>query len=122
MAVAVWLRRPKCSVINHSDQGLKFGSYKFSRWCKENRLSPSMSRRENCWDNAVAESLLSKLKSEKIKKRIYKTRQEARSEVFEYIEGFYNPVGRHKQLEQLSPVEFVRRQISSSRMSTKLGQ
>ena len=71
-----------------------------------------MSRRGNCWDNAVAESFFSNLKSEKIKKRIYKTRQEARSEVFEYIEGFYNPVRRHKHLDPLSPLEFERRQIA----------
>ena len=111
-AMAVWRRRPKGSVIIHSDQGSQFGSDEFSRWCKENRLSPSMSRRGNCWDNAVAESFFSNLKSEKIKKRIYKTRQEARSEVFEYIEGFYNPVRRHKHLDQLSPLEFERRQIA----------
>ena len=71
-----------------------------------------MSRRGNCWDNAVAESFFSNLKSEKIKKKIYKTRQEARSEVFEYIEGFYNPVRRHKHLDQLSPLEFERRQTA----------
>ncbi len=88
------------------------GSDEFSRWYKVNRLSPSMSRRGYCWDNAVAESFFSNLKSEKIKKRIYKTRQEARSEVFEYIEGFYNPVRRHKHLDQLSPLEFERRQIA----------
>jgi putative transposase len=112
LTMAVWRRRPKGSVIIHSDQGSQFGSDEFSRWCKENRLSPSMSRRGNCWDNAVAESFFSNLKSEKIKKRIYKTRQEARSEVFEYIEGFYNPVRRHKHLDQLSPLEFERRQIA----------
>jgi len=99
LTMAVWRRRPKGSVIIHSDQGSQFGSDEFSRWCKENRLSPSMSRRGNCWDNAVAESFFSNLKSEKIKKRIYKTRQEARSEVFEYIEGFYNPVRRHKHVK-----------------------
>ena len=70
LAMAVWRRRPKGSVIIHSDQGSQFGSDEFSRWCKENRLSPSMSRRGNCWDNAVAESFFSNLKSEKIKKRI----------------------------------------------------
>jgi putative transposase len=112
LTMAVWRRRPKGSVIIHSDQGSQFGSDEFSRWCKENRLSPSMSRRGNCWDNAVAESFFSNLKSEKIKKRIYKTRQEARSEVFEYIEGFYNPVRRHKHLDQLSPLEFEKRQIA----------
>ena len=112
LTMAVWSRRPKGSVIIHSDQGTQFGSDEFSRWCKENNLSPSMSRRGNCWDNAVAESFFSNLKSEKIKKTIYKTRQEARSEVFEYIEGFYNPVRRHKHLDQLSPLEFERRQIA----------
>ena len=85
LSMAVWRRRPKGSVIIHSDQGSQFGSDDFSRWCKENRLIPSMSRRGNCWDNAVAESFFSNLKSEKIKKKIYKKRQEARSEVFEYI-------------------------------------
>jgi len=58
-----------------------------------------MSLKGNCRDNASAESFFSKLKSEKIKKRIYKTRQEAMSDVFEYIEGFYNPARRHKHLD-----------------------
>ena len=71
-----------------------------------------MNRRGNCWANAVAESFFSNLKSEKIKKRIYKIRQEARSEVIEYIEGSYKTVRRHKHLDQLSPLEFERRQIA----------
>ena len=58
LTMAVWRRRPKDSVIIHSDQGSNFGSDEFSRWCKDNRLSPSMSRRGNCWDNTVAEPLL----------------------------------------------------------------
>ena len=108
LTMAVWRRKPKGSVIIHSDQGSQFGSDEFTRWCKDNRLSPSMSRRGNCWDNAVAESFFSNLKSEQIKKRIYNTREEARSEVFDYIEGFYNRVRRHKHLDQLSPHEFER--------------
>jgi putative transposase len=108
LTMAVWRRRPKESVIIHSDQGSQFGSDEFSRWCKDNRLSPSMSRRGNCWDNAVAESFFSNLKSEQIKKRIYQTRAEAKSEIFDYIEGFYNRVRRHKHLDQLSPYEFER--------------
>jgi len=55
--MAVWRRRPKDSVIIHSDQGSQFGSDEFSRWCKDNRQSPSMSRRGNCWDNAVTGSV-----------------------------------------------------------------
>ena len=108
LTMAVWRRRPKDSVIIHSDQGSQFGSDEFNRWCKDNRLSPSMSRRGNCWDNAVAESFFSNLKSEQIKKRIYATRAEAKSEIFDYIEGFYNRIRRHKHLDQLSPHEFER--------------
>jgi putative transposase len=109
LTMAVWRRKPKDSVIIHSDQGSQFGSDEFNRWCKDNRLSPSMSRRGNCWDNAVAESFFSSLKSEQIKKRIYQTRAEAKSEIFDYIEGFYNRVRRHKHLDQLSPLEFERK-------------
>ena len=90
LTMAVWCRRPKDSVIIHSDHGSQFGSDEFNRWCKDNRLSPSMSRRGKCWDNAVAESFFRNLKSEKIKRWIYQTRAEAKSEIFEYIEGFYN--------------------------------
>jgi transposase InsO family protein len=92
LTMAVWRRRPKDSVIIHSDQGNQFGSDEFNRWCKDNRLSPSMSRRRNCWYNAVAESFFSNLKSEQIKKRIYATRVETKSEIFDYIESFYNRI------------------------------
>jgi putative transposase len=95
-------------VIIHSHQGSQFGSDDFNRWCKDNRLSPSMSRRGNCWDNAVAESFFSNLKSEQIKKRIYIARAKAMSGIFDYIEVFYNRVRRHKHLDQLSPYEFER--------------
>ena len=108
LTMAVWRRKPKDSVIIYLDQGSQFGSDEFTRWCKDNRLSPSMSRRGNCWDNAVAESLFSNLKSEQIEKRIYKTRKDAKSEVFDYIVGFYNRVRCHKRLDQLSPNEFER--------------
>jgi putative transposase len=82
LTMAVWRRRPKGSVITQLDQG-SFGSDEFSRWRKGKCLSPNMSRRGNYWNNAVAESFCSNLKSEKIKKKIYKTRQEAVSEVYE---------------------------------------
>ena len=67
-----------------------------------------MSRRWHCWDNAVAVSFFSNLKSEQIKKRIYSTQAEAKSEIFDYIEGFCNRVHRYKHLDQLSPYEFER--------------
>jgi putative transposase len=68
LTTAAWRRRSKGSVIIHSDQGSQFGNDDFSRWCKKNGLSPSMSRRGNCWANAVAESFFSNLKSEKNQK------------------------------------------------------
>ena len=106
MMMAIWRRRPKAPVMIHSDQGSQFGSDDFNRWCKDNQLVPSMSRRGNCWDNAVAESFFSSLKKERIKRHIYATRQHAKSDVFDYIEGFYNRVRRHSHLDQLSPLAF----------------
>ena len=106
LMMAVWRRRPKTPVIIHSDQGSQFGSDDFNRWCKDNHLIRSMSRRGNCWDNAVAESFFSSLKKERIKRRIYASRQEAKSDVFDYIEGFYNRVRRHSHLDQMSPHAF----------------
>lgn len=94
------------SVIIHSDQGSQFGSDDFNRWCKDQQLVTSMSRRGNCYDNAVVESFFSSLKKERIKRKIFASRQEARAEVFDYIEGFYNRTRRHSHLGLLSPYEF----------------
>ena len=99
-------------MIIHSDQGNQFGTDKFSCWCKDTRLRPSMSRRGNCRDNSVTESFFSNLKSERIKKGIYSTRAEAKSANFDYIEGFYNRVRRHKHLDQISPPEFETRKTA----------
>lgn len=113
LMMAVWRRRPQTPVMIHSDQGSQFGSDEFNRWCKDNQLVPSMSRRGNCWDNAVAESFFSNLKKERIKRRIYASRQEAKSDVFDYIEGFYNRVRRHSHLDQMSPLAFEQLQTGS---------
>lgn len=104
--MAVWRRRPKCKVIVHSDQGSQYGSDAWLRFCREHHLQPSMSRRGNCWDNAVAESFFSSLKKERIKKRVYKTREFARADVFDYIEVFYNRNRRHSHLGGVSPEAF----------------
>ena len=91
----------------------QFGSDDFNRWCNDNQLMPSMSRQENCWDNAVPESFFSSLKKERIKRRIYATRQDAKSDVLDYIEGFYNRVRRHSHSDQLSPLAFEQLQTGS---------
>lgn len=106
LVMAVWRRRPKNKVLVHSDQGSQYGSDDWLRFLKANNLEPSMSRRGNCWDNAVAESFFSSLKKERIKKRIYKTREMARADVFDYIEGFYNRSRRHSHLGGVSPEAF----------------
>jgi putative transposase len=106
LMMAVWRRNPKQSVIIHSDQGAQYGSDGWLRFCKQRNLQPSMSRRGNCWDNAVAESFFSSLKKERIKKRIYKTRDLARADIFNYIEMFYNPNRRHSHLGGVSPEAF----------------
>ena len=90
----------------HSDQGSQFGSDDFNRRCKDNALLPSMNRRGNCWDNAVAESFFSSLKKERIKRCIYASRQNTKSDLFDYIEVFYNRVRRYSHLDQLSPLVF----------------
>ena len=109
LLMALWRRKPEGKVLIHSDQGVQ---YIFSDWRKlvsDNNLEPSMSRRGNCHDNAVAESFFSLLKAERIKRKIYKTRTEARAEIFNYIEFFYNPSRRHGNNNGVSPIEFERR-------------
>lgn len=106
LLMAVWRRQSKSSVIVHSDQGSQYGSDDWLRCCKQHNLELSMSRRGNCWDNAVAESFFSSLKKERIKKRIYKTREMARADIFDYIEMLYNPTRRHSHLNGMSPEAF----------------
>ena len=108
LMMAVWRRKPTQEVIVHSDQGSQYGSDDWKRFCDANKLLPSMSRRGNCWDNAVAESFFSSLKKERIRKRIYKTRDLARADVFDYIEVFYNRTRRHSHLGGVSPEAFER--------------
>jgi putative transposase len=103
--MAVRIRRPRQAVI-HSDQGSQYGSDDWRRFCRTKHLEPSMSRRGNCWDNAVAESLFSSLKKERIKKRIYNNREIARQDIADYIESFYNRTRRHSYLHGVSPDEF----------------
>ncbi len=103
--MAVRRRRPRGTLI-HSDQGTQYGSDAWRRFCRSHRLEPSMSRKGNCWDNAVAESFFSSLKKERIKKHIYKNRALAGDDVSDYIESFYNRRRRHSHLGGVSPEVF----------------
>jgi putative transposase len=104
--MSVWRRRPTETVIVHSDQGTQYGSDAWYQFCVSHNLKPSMSRRGNCWDNAVAESFFSSLKKERIKKQIYRTRDRARADIFDCIEMLYNRQRRHSHLGDVSAEAF----------------
>ncbi len=96
-------------MLVHSDQDCQFTSSDWQSFLKAYLMVPSMSRRGNCHDNAVAESFLGAQQKERIKRRIYPTREAATSDAFDCIELFYNPARRNGSAGDLSPVEFGRR-------------
>ncbi len=114
LLMAIWRRQPKETVTVHSDQGVQFTSYDWQDFLAANNLRPSMSRRGNCHDNAVVESFFQLLKRERIKRRIYATREDARSDIFDYIEMFYNPVRQHGYNNGLSPVKYEQQYFERS--------
>jgi putative transposase len=109
LLMALWRRKPEGKVLIHSDQGVQYTCADWRRFVSDNNLELSMSRRGNCHDNAVAESFFSLLKTERIKRKIYKTRIDDRAEIFNYIEFFYNPSRRHGNNNGISLVEFEKR-------------
>lgn len=111
LLMAVWRRKPKGKVLIHSDQGSQFTSMDWAAFPRGHNLEHSMSRRGNCHDNAVAESFFNLLKRERIRRRTYRTREEARQDVFDYIEMFYNPMRKHARNGMLSPADFERQQM-----------
>jgi putative transposase len=110
LLMAVWRRKPKAKVIVHSDQGSQFTSQEWQSFLATHNLKASMSRRGNCYDNAVAESFFHLLKTERIRRKTYKTRELARQDVFDYIEMFYNPKRKHGNNGMLSPINYERQQ------------
>ena len=104
--MAYWRRKPKDNVIVHSDQGCQYTSYDWQSMLKTHNLTVSMSRRGNCHDNACAESFFALLKRERIRRKIYRTREEGKADIFNYLELFYNSTRRHGNNNDLSPMEF----------------
>lgn len=99
-------RTPKEGLIWHTDRGSQYASYAHKDLLKQYGIIQSMSRKGNCWDNAVAESFFKSLKNELVYQRYFYTKKQAKLEVFKYIELFYNRVRSHSYLNGLSPVEF----------------
>jgi putative transposase len=106
LVMAIWRRGKPDALLHHSDQGSQYTSEQFQRILAGHGISCSMSRSGNVWDNAAMESFFSSLKTERTARRGYRTRDQARADVFDYIERFYNPARRHSTLGYLSPIEF----------------
>jgi putative transposase len=109
LLMAIWRRGRPDALLHHSDQGSQYTSEQFQKLLECNGVICSMSRSGNVWDNAAMESFFSSMKTERIGKKVYRTRDDARADVFDYIERFYNPVRRHSTIGYLSPVEFERK-------------
>ena len=106
LMMAVWRRGKPVALVHHSDQGSQYTSEHFQELLKEQGITCSMSRAGEVWDNSAMESFFSSLKTERTARKVYRTRAEARSDVFDYIERFYNPTRRHSTLGYVSPVQF----------------
>jgi len=109
--MALGRRRPGEDLIHHSDRGSQYLSDNFQDLLKANGITCSMSDKGSCYDNAVVESFFASLKRERTKRRKYRTRDEARADVFDYIERFYNRERRHGYVGNISPAEFEKRTL-----------
>ncbi len=108
LQMALAHRQPPDGLIHHSDRGSQYASHDYQRLLADHRIVGSVSRRGDCWDNAVAESFFATLKTELVYQSHWQTRAAARTAIFEYIESFYNRRRRHSSLAYLSPADFER--------------
>jgi len=106
LRMAMWQRRPEAGLIVHSDRGSQYASKVYRRLLKSNSFIGSMSRKGDCWDNAVAESFFASLKKERVQWKLYQTRAEAQQDILDYITMFYNSRRLHSYLDYASPNDF----------------
>jgi putative transposase len=111
LMMAIWRRGKPDALLHHSDRGSQYTSEQFQRLMADQGVACSMSRAGNVWDNAAMESFFSSLKTERTARKTYRTRDEAKADVFDYIERFYNPTRRHSTLGYLSPMEFEEKAV-----------
>jgi putative transposase len=109
LVMAVWRRGKPNALLHHSDRGNQYSSQHFQQLMAESGIVCSMSRSGHVWDNAAMESFFSSLKTERTARKAYQTRNEAKADVFDYIERFYNAIRRHSTIGHVSPVEFERK-------------
>jgi len=106
LIMAIWRRGKPDALMHHSDRGSQYTSEQFQRLMADHGVICSMSRAGNCWDNAAMESFFSSLKTERTARKTYRTRDEAKADVFDYVERFYNVKRRHSTIGYISPMEF----------------
>ena len=106
LVMAIWRRGKLDALLHHSDRGSQYTAEPFQKLMADHGVTCSMSRSGNVWDNAVMESFFSSLKTERIARKVYQTRDQARADVFDYVERFYNPTRRHSTISYVSPMEF----------------
>ena len=111
LTMARWRRQPGTGLMFHSDRGSQYCSKRFQKELKDHGMISSMSRKGNCWDNAVAESFFGSLKTERVFFANYKTREDAKRDIVDYIEMFYNSRRRHSYLGYVSPKEFEEQRL-----------
>jgi putative transposase len=109
LMMALWRRGKPDALMHHSDRGSQYTSDPFQRLMSEHGVACSMSRAGNCWDNAATESFFSSLKTERTARKTYRSRDQARADVFDYVERWYNSQRRHSTLGYLSTVEFEKK-------------
>ncbi len=111
LSMALGQRQVEGELIHHSDRGAQYLSDDFQALLKKHGISCSLSGAGSCYDNAAVESFFASLKRERVKRRKYRTRDQARTDVFDYIERFYNRQRRHSYVGNISPVEFEERTV-----------
>lgn len=107
--MALWAREPQAGLVHHSDRGCQYTSFAFGRRCQDAGIAPSMGSTGDAYDNAVAESFFATLETELLWRHTFRTKNEARLAIFDFVEAFYNRERLHSSIGQLSPVEFERR-------------
>ena len=117
LEMAVWQRRPQAGLIHHSDRGSQYASKVFRELLESHDFRGSMSRKGNCWDNAVAESFFGSLKQERVQWKSYQTRFEAQQDILNYISMFYNSYRLHSYLDYCCPNDFEEQLIEMKKVA-----
>ena len=117
LTMVLWNRRPKAGLIHHSDRGSQYASHAFRKLLSKHSIKGSMSRKGDCWDNAVVESFFGSLKQERVHRRNYQTRYEAQQDILNYITMFYNNIRLHSYLDYKSPNDYEKQLLALKKVA-----